>query len=105
MRGYSSADIVTSGVEKWGCDERTMKRYIADAYEGFKEATGEQLETRRSFHIETRMKLYRDVTEKQKPGSAGVALEILKDVAKLEGLYVEKHEIRTEEVAVTLKLS
>lgn len=104
MGGFTSRDIIVQSVQKWGVDERTAKRYIASAYIEFKNINQANLQERVNYHIETRMKLFRELKHKDEPMGANAAKRLLEDVAKLEGLYVEKHEIRTEEVHITLNI-
>lgn len=100
MQGFTSADIITAGIEQWKLDDRTLKRYIKDAYKSFRALSEKEIELLRSFHIEQRNKLLRDLAGKDKfgkyvPQGAAVALDIMQDIAKLQGLYVEKVEVNT----------
>lgn len=90
MQGYSSADIIQQSVAKWGVNERTAKRYIAAAYELFVKATESNIKRRRGYHIEARLKLFRELTDKNTPQGALVAARIWDSIAKIEGLFVEK---------------
>ncbi|MFZ4412461.1 MAG: hypothetical protein ACOYOV_05195 [Bacteroidales bacterium] len=93
MSGQCTTDIITQCVNLYGISSRQAYTYLKKAYKEFKKISEEQIEERRSFHIEARLKLYRDLKDKNTSKSAAVAVDILKDIAKLEGLYVEKQEI------------
>ena len=96
MSGVSTTDIITQCKNKWELSERQAYRYVKKAYEEFRKMSEEDIENRRSFHIEARLKLYRDLKDKNVNKSAAVAIDILRDIAKLEGLYIEKSEISIE---------
>lgn len=90
MQGHTTSDIVRQCTSNWSITPRQAYKYIRKAYEAFKESAEKDLEARRQFHIHSRLKIFRDLQGKNDSKPAGVALEILKDIAKLEGLYVEK---------------
>ena len=93
MSGNSTSDIITQCMNKWDITERQSYTYISKAYKAFLKISEDTIEERRSFHIETRLKLFRDLRDKNINKSAAVAIDILRDIAKLEGLYVEKSEV------------
>jgi hypothetical protein len=93
MQGYTSADIARQIMSKYDLKVRMAYKYIRKAYEVFKEQSVKDLEADRQFHIQARMKLFRELQDKTSCKPAGVALAILQDIAKLEGHYVEKSEI------------
>lgn len=93
MQGHSSADIVRQCIAQWNITGRQAYKYIRKAYEAFREQAEKDIESRRQFHIHSRLKLFRDLQDKKNSKPAGTALAILQDIAKLEGLYVEKTEV------------
>lgn len=93
MQGHSTADIVRNITSKWDVTERQAFKYIHRAYVSFREVSEKNIENRRHYHLNTRLKLYRDLKGKEFPEGSKAALSILQDIAKLEGLYVEKTEI------------
>lgn len=93
MQGFSSADIVRQIIVKYDLKERQAYKYIRKAYEAFREQAEKDIEARKQYHIQSRLKLFRDLKDKTSSKPAGTALAILQDIAKLEGLYVEKTEI------------
>ncbi len=94
LMDYGKSDIVAQCVAKWGIKSRQAYNYINDAYEVFRKITEKDTEKRLSFHIQRRAKLLRDIDPAEKRTAQGTRaqLEILKDQAKLEQLYVEKIE-------------
>ncbi|KAF0193949.1 MAG: hypothetical protein FD166_3615, partial [Bacteroidetes bacterium] len=93
MQGHSSSDIVRQCTAQWNITGRQAYKYIRKAYEAFREQAENDIEARKQFHIQSRLKLFRDLQDKKSSKPAGTALAILQDIAKLEGLYVEKTEI------------
>lgn len=93
MQGHSSADIVRQCTAQWNITGRQAYKYIRKAYEAFRAQAENDIEARKQFHIHSRLKLFRDLQDKKACKPAGVALAILQDIAKLEGLYVEKTEV------------
>lgn len=93
MQGHSSSDIVRQCIAQWGITGRQAYKYIRKAYDAFREQAERDIEARRQYHIHSRLKLFRDLQDKKSSKPAGTALAILQDIAKLEGLYVEKTEI------------
>lgn len=94
LRDYSSTQIIAHCVASYRVSERQAKRYIQDAYAGFEAITAADKKQRLNFHVQKRMKLLREIDPAEKNSAFGVrtVLEVMKDIAKLEGLYVEKHE-------------
>jgi len=93
MQGITSADIVRQVMVKYELKERQAYKYIRKAYDAFREQSEKDIEARRQFHIHSRLKLFRDLQDKKSSKPASTALAILQDIAKLEGLYVEKTEV------------
>lgn len=86
--GKNPKDIISQVSNQWGITQRMARHYVNKAFEEFKELSGKDIESLRGFHISARMKLldWAMESEKRKP----FALEILHDMAKLQGLYVNK---------------
>lgn len=100
MEGHLTPDIIKSCVSKWGLKSAMAYKYVNAAREEFKKILIKDVEGSRAFHVATRMKLYNQLENKNKPQSAGIALEILKDIAKLENLTVERIEQKNTNVNV-----
>lgn len=92
MLGNSTRDIVLQGRTSWGVCDRQVHRYIRDAKKAFSEDLKDKIDERRIFHIQARMRLYRNLKNKESAGGTLAAMAILKDIADIEGLYVMKHE-------------
>lgn len=92
LEGYLTPDIIKSCMAKWNIKEPMAFRYIREARQGFQAIRIKELEDRIAFHIAARLKLYNGLEGKTKSNGASVALEILKDIAKVEGVYVERVE-------------
>lgn len=93
LQGYSTSDIKAQSLIKFApISERQVERYIEKAHNEFEEITEKKLKRRLNYHIEARMKVYRELQNKNTPAGAMTALRILEDVAKLEKLYVQKIE-------------
>lgn len=92
MLGYATKDIISQGTTSWDVTERQVYRYLKEAKRWFLEETKEQLENRRAYHIATRMRLFKNLKNKETAGGAFAAMNILKDIAEIEGLYIKKIE-------------
>jgi uncharacterized protein YoaH (UPF0181 family) len=90
MQGFSSADIVRQCTTQWRITERQGYKYIKQAYQIFLAQEEKDLDAHKQFHIQTRLKLFRELHDKNQAKAAGVALSILQDIARLQALYVEK---------------
>ena len=83
LNGYSRLDIIQYS-SKYKVSDRQIDTYIKKALEGFRENIKEDLKTNFSIHINQRYNLYKIAI---KESNLKLALEILKDIAKLQGLY------------------
>jgi len=110
LRGYPTKKIVQDSTLKWGISERQVRKYIAKAYGMWHAEYKKRLKAGLDYHMAIRMKLYEEAykgktikitklmkgnlvtTEKTEDQDFRLCLEIAKDIAKLEGLYVEKHK-------------
>lgn len=93
MQGYSTTDIIMQCTSKWGISERQAYRLHEKAYDEFHELKKRGTKRRLYYHIETRMKLFRELKDKTSPSGARAANKILDSIAKLEGVMIEKHEV------------
>lgn len=83
LEGANSSDLAHSIVKQWNLSERQAKRYLSEAYEGFYSQTEKSIEQAKGFHLEARRKLYKRHADTR----PSFALEVLKDMAKIEGAY------------------
>jgi len=89
LKGKNQTDIVYQLCNQWKVSKATAYRYIIKALELFKEQSIAKIEHKKAYHVQARMKLFEKAMEINKPNPK-FALEILIDLAKIEGLYVEK---------------
>ena len=83
----------------WNLKDRQAYYYIEWAMDWFEKLIQAKVEQRRSLHISIRMKMYKDVSEEKALKARDryiIALSILQDVAKIEGLYKETIKIESE---------
>lgn len=92
--GKNPKDIVSQVAVQWDITPRMARHYVNLAFEDFRSMSGKDLETLRGYHITARMKLldWAMESDKRKP----FALDVLQDMAKLQGLYVAKHDITSD---------
>lgn len=96
LAGHLSSDIVNTCVQQWGITQRQAYKYIRESRARFRALTEDDEKNRLAFHITARMKLFKDLIDKKQPDGASVALSILKDIAKIEGLYITKVDHTTK---------
>jgi len=114
LSGWTSKKIVQYSSEKWGISGRQVEKYIAKAYIMWHKEYQKRLKSGLDYHMAIRMKLYEEAykgktiketrlekgkyitTEKSVDQDFRLCLEIAKDIAKLEGLYVEKHDVNVK---------
>ncbi len=89
--GKNPKDISNQVATAWDISPRMAQHYIKKAFDDFKSMSGKDIESLRGFHIQSRMKLldWAMESDKRKP----FALDVLQDMAKLQGLYVHKTDI------------
>ena len=110
LRGYQNKNICQNMSIKWDVSERQINRYISSAYRMWHAEYKKRLKAGLDYHMAMRMKLYEEAykgktikitklvkgnmvtTERTEDQDFRLCLEIAKDIAKLEGLYVEKHK-------------
>ena len=94
LRDYTASQIVDQCIHMWGVSIPQAKRYYRDAYENWREMSEQDADERRRYHIQARMKMIRDISEKERNTVAGKKLElaIRQDIAGLEGLYIKRFE-------------
>jgi len=94
INGILPAKIVEKYSGEWNLTERMINHYIKTAFDDFKKLSGQNIDSIRGFHLQARMSLleFAMSKEKYKP----FALDVLQDMAKLQGLYVHKHDITSD---------
>lgn len=108
LDGHSTSDIIYNVSQQWGLTERQAYNYLAEAREQFKNDTQVDLDTKRATYIRRRQENYRTVKkhldEAMKKEMSEIERvnivtkyqrilnDIDQDMAKLDGLYIEKIE-------------
>lgn len=89
--GKNPKDIIAQISKSWDITPRMAAFYVSRAFEDFKTLSGKDIESLRGYHVSARMKLldWAMESDKRKP----FALDVLQDMAKLQGLYVHKTDI------------
>lgn len=93
LQGFATVDIIKQCTGKWNISERQAYRIYNKAYDWFHDLRQKGSKRRLYYHMEVRLKLYRDLKDKTSPQGARSALKILDSMAKLEGVMIEKHEV------------
>lgn len=89
-QGYTYSAIMRYATEKgWDVNQRTIDTYIRKVYDSWRDQNKQTREDDLNWHIEARKKLF---IASFKSDKHKVCLEILSDIAKLRGHYVEKIE-------------
>jgi hypothetical protein len=114
LSGIKNKKIVQDGSLKWNISDRQVRKYITKAYAMWHEEYQKRLKAGLNYHMAIRMQLYEEAykgslvkeTKLEKGKFVSIermvgqdfrlCLEIAKDIAKLEGLYVEKHDVKFE---------
>ncbi|MBA7551898.1 hypothetical protein ES705_44449 [subsurface metagenome] len=111
LRGYSNKKICQMMSVEWEVSIRQINRYISKAYTMWRKEYKRRLRAGLNYHMAMRMKLYEEAykgntikitkitkgkmvtIEKTEDQDFRLCLEIAKDIAKLEGLYIERQEV------------
>lgn len=109
IQGYSHSDIIRNCKPTWNVTKRTIENYIHDAHEFLVENVVKKLEKRYAWHQAARLALYREKLKERKDVSKSslnladktlalsrvdkVLMGLLRDMARIDGLYIERVEI------------
>ena len=111
LSGVKNKKICQNMSVEWNLSIRQINRYISGAYTMWHKEYQKRLKAGLNYHMAIRMQLYEEAykgksikitkvikgamvtTEKTEDQDFRLCLEIAKDIAKLEGLYVEKHDV------------
>lgn len=102
IQGNTTTDIVQNCISSWGIVERQAYRYLKDAFELFRKQSKREIEQSRAFHIQARMKLYKEALNGKQNKTA---LDILDSIAKLEALFIQKIDHTTKGKEITTDIS
>lgn len=109
IQGYSHSDIIRNCKPTWNLTKRMVENYIREAHEFLVENIVKKLEERYAWHQAARLALYREnLKQRSKIEKSNLAIgdktlalsridrnimSILKDMARIDGLYVDRVEI------------
>lgn len=99
LEGKRTKEICRIASEKWKISRRQVERYIASAYKNWYKEFEKRRRTILEYHVALRMNLYR-ISYEQK--NYPICLHILKDLAKLEGLYDKNNDLQDTTIVVKL---
>lgn len=103
LEGNQPIDIVNSIQKLWNIQQRQAYYYIEGALELLYRNIDQTLHNRLAFHVSTRLKMYKDISEDKSLKARdkyALMLTTLKDIAQLEGLYQERIKIETEHTEI-----
>ena len=108
IQGYSASDIVRNVTVTWDIKERQAENYISKAYKLIHDEAVKSIADSKAFHLKARLDLYRDLMKERSKVLKGDTdqkskvwmltqleskiMDILKDMARIDGLYVERLE-------------
>lgn len=84
LEGKSTKEICRITSEKWQISKRQIERYISSSYINWQKEFEKRREAILEYNIALRMNLYNKSYDE---GKYRTCLAILKDMAKIEGLY------------------
>jgi hypothetical protein len=86
LQGYATCDIIKQSTITWNVGDRQAFKYYSKAFDEFKEANKQSIESKKAYHIALRKKLFRDLKLKEEPIGARTALRIADSMARIEGV-------------------
>lgn len=112
IKGYSYSDILANCSKNWGLAERTIKHYVSDAYKIIEEDVKKDVSENLNWHLKVRLDHYRDLVKLRDNMASNMTInaisrmqtvvaiqkqigDITKDMARLQGLYVDKVQVDT----------
>ena len=93
LQGQAQPDIVKQGVQAWNVSDVQVRKYIAAAKKKFNEWSDQDCKATLKLNIERRMKLFRDLKDKNTAVGAKAANDILNSIDDLNGSFKRKHEL------------
>ena len=83
LQGQLVTDILRNVISKWSIDESQGIEYISEAFEQFSKKVKNTYGQTKAYHIQMRLNLYKKALEDKQ---YHVALKILQDLSKIEGV-------------------
>lgn len=99
LEGKKTKDICRIATGKWNISRRQVERYITSSYKLLHKEFENILKNDLVYHMALRMHLYSISYEK---GNYRTCLEIMKDLAKLQGLYDNNANSQVIDIVVKL---
>jgi len=99
--GWSTRMITDECIKLWGVGERTCYNYIKKALAMLEDKEEPGLKIKQRVHTERRLKLLRDLKDKDTPSGARTALRILDSIAKIDGSLIEKVDVTSAGEQIT----
>ena len=87
LTGYRKEEVIVACTNKWKVAKSTVQKYIKLSFVKFKEAQNPATDELLAFHIEARLRLLKQSIKNKE--NTQIALQILMDVAKIQGIYGE----------------
>lgn len=88
--GYFTKDIIKQCNSTFGIKKSSAYRYLDFARKEMRESRIKKIEDIIAFHHSARMLLYNNLENKKTPNGVFAAMDILKDLARLDQLYVDR---------------
>ena len=85
LQGQFTKDIIAQMCQLWGIGERAAYKYLKKALKDIQNENTKTLEEKKAYHVQLRLKLFRDLEHKNKPNGAKTALRIVDSIAKIDG--------------------
>lgn len=105
LKGYFTKDILKQINTNFGVEERMGYYYLKLARKEIRNIRSKELEDIIAFHHSARLMLYNNLEGKKTPSGAFAAMDILKDMARLDQLYVDRHKLEFDKVNLQVNLS
>ena len=97
LKGYFTKDILKQGSVSWNITERQMYTYLKKAKKEIRRIRSKEMEDLIAWHQAARLKLFSELDNKKTPSGTFAAMDILKDMAKIDGAYpADKHEFKID---------
>lgn len=84
LKGELVTDICRDIIQRWNITEPVAIKMIADAFDDFTKRTSKSQKTKKAYHAQLRLSLYKKALEAKE---FKTALQILQDLAKIEEVY------------------
>lgn len=97
LKGFFTKDIVKQGSLSWNITERQVYTYLKKAKNEIRKIRSKDMKDLIAWHQGARLKLYSELDNKKSPSGTFAAMDILKDMAKIDGVYpADKHELKLD---------